>query len=74
MVANIKNQMIIKKTTFDIKQIRNDFPILRKKIINVENRKAFIGINNSNAILRPQYDLSRGNAGHPFYTNSKVLI
>lgn len=39
----------------------------------MKNRKAFIyrGINNE--YLSPQYDLLGGNAGHPFYTNSKVL-
>lgn len=40
----------------------------------MKNRKAFKyqGINNE--YLSPQYDLSRGNAGHSFHTDSEVLI
>lgn len=39
-----------------------------------EKRKFYIYSHNSNAILSPQYDLSRGNAGHPFYANSGGFI
>lgn len=40
----------------------------------MKNRKAFKYRSISNEYLSPQYDLFGGNAGHPFYTNSEVLI
>jgi len=55
-------------------ELRKDFPILQRKIMSIENRKAYIGIKDSNTILSPQYDLLRGNAGHPFYSCSGGFI
>ena len=66
--------MLKNKPLLNVEQIRKDFPILQRKVMSLENRKAFIEMNNSNVILSPQYDLLRGNAGHPFYAYSGGFI